>query len=194
VKLESGELEDKLKLWKVLLKNTEVEFLTSKLTKVTLKLFPLHTMDPALSGISSPTPELCASSSQLCSSKSSIIQMSLKFLPLVATERLLTGTALMDKLLECLMDPRLEKLMLLLLLKVENTSFPVDKIRESNFGTTMRVSVTTTELAILEILPKSKSHRIKEPWFLSELKEQFSCGTCPRKYLWVNKIKIKHEL
>jgi hypothetical protein len=57
VKLESGELEDKHKLWKVLSKNTEVEFLISKLTKLILKLFPLPSMDHALSGTSLPTPE-----------------------------------------------------------------------------------------------------------------------------------------
>ncbi len=52
VKSESGELEDKPKLWKVLSRNIEVEFQTSKSTNLILKLFLPLTMDPALSGTS----------------------------------------------------------------------------------------------------------------------------------------------
>merc|ERR1712195_173040 len=142
-------------VWKVKLEFGELE--------VILKLSPLHSMDPALSGISSLTLELCASLNPPCSSKSFTTQMNLKFLPLVATERLLTGTALMVKQLECSMVQRPERLMPLLLPRMENTSFQVDKTRKSNFGITMKESATTTELAILEILPRFKFHLIKEP-------------------------------
>ena len=162
VKSESGESEGRLRSWKAHSKNTEVEFPISKLTKLIPKLSHLHTMGHASSGISLPTPELCVSLSQLCSSKFFIILMRVKFLLLVATERSLTGTALMDKPLECSMDLRPERLMLLQSLKTENTSLLVDKTRELNFGITMRESNTTTELAILETLPRFKSHRTKE--------------------------------
>jgi len=48
---EFGELENKLKLWKLHLKNTEEELLILKLTKRTLKQYQLVMMDLVLFGI-----------------------------------------------------------------------------------------------------------------------------------------------
>jgi hypothetical protein len=71
--------------------------------------------------------------------------------------------------------------------------FLVVKTRELNSGTTMKESAITKELAILEILPRFKSHQIKKLWSQLEQREQFSCGTCLKKSSLVNKIKTKLE-
>jgi hypothetical protein len=57
VKSEYGELEDKHRLWRDLLRSTEVEFLILRSMDKTLKLFPLLMMDLASFGISLTTPE-----------------------------------------------------------------------------------------------------------------------------------------
>lgn len=119
--------------------------------------------------------------------------MSLRSLLQEATEKLPTGIALMDKLSECLMEVRLERSMLSALLKMVRTLFLVVKTRELNSGTTMKESAITKELAILEILPRFKSHQIKKLWSQLEQREQFSCGTCLKKSSLVNKIKTKLE-
>ena len=51
VRSESGGLVNKLKLWKLHLKNTEEELLILKLTKQTLKLYQQVMMDLVLCGI-----------------------------------------------------------------------------------------------------------------------------------------------
>jgi hypothetical protein len=51
VRSEYGELENKLRLWKLLLKSIEEELLILKLTKQTLKQYQQVMMDLVLSGI-----------------------------------------------------------------------------------------------------------------------------------------------
>ena len=143
VKSESGRLAIRPRLWKHLLKNTEEELQTSKLATTTLKLCLLHTMDLASSGILLPTLESSASLSPPCSSKSSSTQTSLSSSPQDPTAKSLTGTASMDRRSACLMALSLENLMHLLSCKKVNISSLVEKIRSSDFGTTMKVSATT---------------------------------------------------
>ena len=190
VKSESGELVDKLKSWRDLSRSTEVESLISRSTSKTLKLSHLHLMALASSGTSSTTPESCACSNQQCSNKSSITQTNPKSWLLVATERSLTGTAMMVKLLECSTDQRLERSTLWLLLRLENISFLAVRTRESNFGITMKVSATSKVLVTLETSLRSKFLQIKRPWSLLEPRELSSCGTCRTKFSSPNMIKI----
>jgi len=57
VKSEYGELEDKHRLWRDLLRSTEAEFLILRSMDKILKLFLLLMMDHASFGISLTTPE-----------------------------------------------------------------------------------------------------------------------------------------
>merc|ERR1712086_680091 len=61
-----------------------------------------------------------------------------------------TGTASMDRPLECSMDPRLEKSTLFASQSQESISSLVELTKELSFGIMMKVSATTMVQAILE--------------------------------------------
>jgi hypothetical protein len=110
-RLEYGESDLKLKLWRHLSKNTEEESVILELVKILTKLFHHLLMGLALFGTSRLILESFASLNRPCSNKYFTIQMNRSFLLQDQIERSFIGTAMTDKLFECLMGLTRAKLM-----------------------------------------------------------------------------------
>merc|ERR1711935_1032279 len=110
--------------------------------------------------------------------------------PLAATERSPTGTASMDRPLECSMDPRLEKSTLFASQSQESISSLVELTKELSFGIMMKVSATTMVQVILETSLRLVYPLTRRLLSQLDLKVPFSCGTCQKRFLKLSQIKI----